>query len=63
MLDLVKHTRKGKFIKVGENLYRYSASKAYYSVFRRDGKLTWKSLRTNDRQLANRRLNVGAEIN
>ena len=49
-------TRKGAFVKVGENLYRYSSSKVYYGVFRRGGKLNWKSLETDDREFAQRRL-------
>ena len=52
------HERKGKFVKVGENLYRYSTSKIYYAVFRRNGKLRWVSLKTDDRELANRKLNT-----
>ena len=51
-----QHGRKGKFVKVGENLYRYSTSKTYYAVFRRHGKLRWVSLKTADRELANRKL-------
>jgi site-specific recombinase XerD len=48
--------RKGAFTKVGENLYRYSSNKVYYAVFRSKGKLVWKSLRTDDKDLAKRRL-------
>ena len=50
------HQRKGEFRKVGENLYRYSTSGTYYAVFRVQGKLIWKSLKTDDRELANRKL-------
>ena len=50
------HQRKGAFRKVGENLYRYSTSGTYYAVFRVQGKLIWKSLKTDDRELANRKL-------
>jgi hypothetical protein len=50
------HSRKGHFVKVGENLYRYTASKTYYAVFRTHGKLRWKSLETADREIASRKL-------
>ncbi len=50
------HRRKGEFVKVGENLYRYSTSKTYYAVFRRHGKLRRISLKTADRELADRKL-------
>ena len=51
-----RHARNGKFVRVSENLYRYSSSKTYYAVYRREGKLVWKSLGTADRELAKRRL-------
>ena len=47
---------KGEFRKVGENLYRYSSNDRYYGVFRVNGKLIWKSLKTSDRDLAKRKL-------
>jgi integrase len=50
------HARKGEFVKVAENLYRYSASKTYYGVFRRNGALKWRSLGTSDREVAKRKL-------
>jgi integrase len=50
------HARNGKFVRVAENLYRYSSSKTYYAVYRRDGKLVWRSLKTTDRDLAKRKL-------
>jgi integrase len=50
------HPRKGEFAKVAENLYRYSTNKKYYAVFRRQGKLKWKSLETADREIAKRKL-------
>jgi len=50
------HSRTGKFCKVAENLYRYSANGIYYAVYRDKGKLKWKSLKTSDRALAKRRL-------
>src|SRR5438094_7729241 len=48
--------RAGQFRKVGENLYRYSSNDRYYAVFRVNGKLIWKSLKTSDRELAKRKL-------
>ncbi|PYJ83300.1 MAG: hypothetical protein DME22_16060, partial [Verrucomicrobia bacterium] len=48
--------RAGQFRKVGENLYRYSSNEIYYAVFRVNGKLIWKSLETEDRELAKRKL-------
>ncbi len=50
------HSRAGKFSKSGENLYRYTSNGIYYAVFRSKGKLIWKSLKTDDRALAKRRL-------
>ena len=50
------HKRSGKFVRVSENLYRYSSNKVYYAVYRRGGKLLWRSLRTTDRELAKRKL-------
>lgn len=50
------HSRTGEFRKVAEHLYRYSANKNYYAVFKMGGKRIWKSLETSDRELGNRRL-------
>ena len=50
------HSRSGEFQNVGENLYRYSSNGIYYGVFRDRGKLKWKSLRTDDKALAKRKL-------
>jgi integrase len=50
------HTRNGEFRKVAEHLYRYSANKIYYAVFKVRGKRIWKSLETTDRELANRKV-------
>jgi integrase len=50
------HRRSGEFVRVGENLYRYSTSKTYYAVYRKHGRLLWKSLKTTDRELAKRKL-------
>ena len=50
------HARKGEFHKVGENLYQYSSNGRYYGVFRVNGKLIWKSLKTSDREHAKRKL-------
>jgi integrase len=46
--------KKGSYLKVGENLYRYSTSKIYFASFRHNGKMVWKNLRTTDRELAKR---------
>ena len=50
------HKRLGEFRKVGQNLFRYSANRVYYAVFKVTGKKIWKSLETADRELAQRRL-------
>ena len=50
------HSRKGRFVRVAENLYRYSASKTYYAVYSGHGKLAWKNLKTTDAELAKRKL-------
>jgi hypothetical protein len=55
------HSRKGEFHKVGENLYRHSSNDRYYGVFRVNGKLIWKSLKTSDREIAKRKLNEEKE--
>ncbi|MGA2280152.1 MAG: hypothetical protein ABSG80_07610 [Verrucomicrobiota bacterium] len=53
---------------VAECLYRHSKSGAYYALVKRNGKQFRKSLKTSDRQLAERslisfRLNVGRIAN
>jgi len=40
---------------VGENLYRSQSSGIYYAIFRREGKLIKRSLKTTDKELAKRR--------
>ena len=45
------------FHKVGQNLYRLESSGIYYALFKRGGKQIRRSLKTNDRALAQRRLN------
>jgi len=55
------HSRAGKFCKAGENLYRYSSNGIYYAIFRDKGKLKWRSLKTNDRAMAKRRLTEAIE--
>ena len=50
------HNRSGEFRKVGQNLFRYSANKVYYAIYKIAGKKIWKSLETTDRELAQRRL-------
>jgi hypothetical protein len=44
------------FKNVGENLYRHAPSGNYYALLRRGGKQFRRSLKTDDRALANRRL-------
>lgn len=46
----------GKFVKVGECLYRYSTSGGYYAVVRHQGKLIRRRLPTEDRAVAKRLL-------
>lgn len=45
-----------EFKKVGENLYRHAPSGNYYALLKRGGKQFRRSLKTDDRALANRRL-------
>lgn len=47
---------RGKFEKVGECLYRYRSNGVYYAVVRHQGKLNWKSLKTDKRAIATRKL-------
>jgi len=53
-----KHSVNGQtfFKKVGECLYRYSNNGTYYALVKRNGKQFRKSLKTSDRQLADRKL-------
>ncbi len=44
------------FHRVGENLYRLKPSGTYYALFKRSGKQIRKSLKTDDRELAKRKL-------
>lgn len=50
------NSRNGRFVRVKDNLYRYTATKKYYAVYRRQGKLRFKSLKTADREIAERAL-------
>jgi len=45
-----------EYVRVAECLYRSSSSGKYYALFKRSGKQIRKSLRTQDRKLAERRL-------
>src|SRR5690606_23561471 len=45
-----------EFVRVAECLYRNAASGTYYALVKRGGKQIRKSLRTQDRKLAERRL-------
>ncbi len=44
------------FVKVAECLYRNTSSKRYYALVKKSGKQIRRSLKTNDRKLADRRL-------
>lgn len=48
--------QKPAFRSVAENLYRREPSGSYYALLKRAGKQIWKSLKTKDRKLAERRL-------
>jgi integrase len=50
------HSRGGEFVRVAENLYRYSSSGVYYARFRANSKEISRSLRTTDRAIAKRQL-------
>jgi integrase len=47
---------KPAFVSVAQNLFRREPSGSYYAVLKRAGKQIWKSLKTRDRKLAERRL-------
>jgi integrase len=49
-----------KFTHVGENLYRYR-NKVYYGIFNHQGRQIWRSLKTKDRETAERKLNQEIE--
>ncbi|MSU64158.1 MAG: hypothetical protein EXS31_17495 [Pedosphaera sp.] len=49
-------SKRGRYSRVAENLWRYSTSKAYFAVFRHAKRVVWKNLKTTDRELASRRL-------
>jgi hypothetical protein len=49
-------TTKVVFRKVAQNLYRLESSGTYYALFKRAGKQIRRSLKTDDRTLARRRL-------
>jgi hypothetical protein len=51
-----KSPAKLVFNNVGENLYRLEPTGVYYALLKRGGKQFRRSLKTNDRALANRRL-------
>jgi len=51
-----QHYKSGAFRRAAENLYRYTATKKYYAVFKCNGKTKWLSLKTTDRELAGRRI-------
>ncbi len=47
-----QHYKLGKYARVADHLYRYSATKKYYAVFKCNGKTKWVALNTTDRELA-----------
>jgi integrase len=47
---------EGKFLKVGECLYRHKSSGVYYALVKNQGRQIRRSLKTNDKALAQRRL-------
>ena len=49
-------TKKGSFEKVCECLYRYTPNGVYYARVEKEGKEFRRSLRTNDRAVAKRKL-------
>jgi len=51
-----KHHTLRRYRRVADYLYRYSATKKYYAVFKFNGKTKWISLNTDDRELAGRRV-------
>ena len=46
------------FVRVGENLYRVKETGGYYALVKRNRKQIRRSLKTTDKSLAKRRLNV-----
>ncbi len=48
------HAHATGFRRVAENIHRYSSNGNYYARFRYGGKQIYKSLRTDDRELARR---------
>jgi len=51
-----QHYKLGRHVRVADHLYRYSATKKYYAVFKCNGKTKWVPLNTTDRELAGRKL-------
>src|SRR5262249_12991072 len=51
-----QHYKLGRYSRVADHLYRYSATKKYYAVFKCNGKTKWIPLNTTDRELAGRKL-------
>jgi integrase len=51
-----QHYKLGKYARVADHLYRYSATRKYYAVFKCNGKTKWVALNSTDRELAGRRL-------
>src|SRR6185369_1036639 len=51
-----QHYKLGAYRRVADHLYRYSANKKYYAVFKFNGKTKWIQLATTDRELAGRKV-------
>lgn len=51
-----RQPKKAKFERVGECLYRYVSKGTYYAKIRHEGRLVWKSLKTENRSQAKRNL-------
>lgn len=49
---------RGRFLKVGQCLYKHRSSQVYYALLKKGGKQFRKSLKTTDRKLAERRLST-----
>src|ERR1044071_4460860 len=54
--EATSNTDQSTFAKVAECLYRNESSGIYYALVKRLGKQFRRSLKTSDRQLANRKL-------
>ena len=51
-----KPKKRSRFKRVSKGIFRYRRTGIYYGIYKRNGKTTWKNLRTNDLRLARRLL-------